>query len=125
MNSKELIMQYFEALKGGKTRDIIDRFISDEDEELKNHIEVFEAAFPGYQLLQEDMIAEGNKVAYRFTFVGLHKGKFMDFDPTGKEIRVPGMIVYQVHNDKIINHWMVVNMAEMMQQLQVESAAAV
>lgn len=126
MNSKEFILQYVDALKNGpKTRDKIDKYISDEDQELKNHIEVFEMSFPGYQLVPEDIISEGEKVAVRFTFVGLHKGKFMDFDPTGKEVRVSGMIVYQVRDDKIVNHWMVVNMAELIQQLQVESAATV
>ena len=126
MNSKEFILQYIEEIKNGpKTRDKIDKYISDEDQELKSHIEVFEMSFPGYRLVPEDIIAEGEKVAVRFTFIGLHKGKFMDFEPTGKEIRVSGMIVYQVRDDKIVNHWMVVNMAEMMQQLQVESAATV
>jgi predicted ester cyclase len=124
MNSKQLVIQYFEALKGPKSSEVIDKYVSDEDQELKNHIEVFEAAFPGYELLPEDIVAEGDRVAVRFNFVGVHKGQFMDFAPTHKEVSLQGMIFYQIQNDKIINHWMVVNMAEMIDQLQEETAAA-
>jgi len=121
--NKQLVKEYAEALRTqGKTREVIDQYISDQDLELKKHIEVFEAAFPQYELLPQDLIAEGDKVVLRFRFAGTHKGEFMGVPPTGNDVETDGIIIYQLQNNKIINHWMQVDTVGLMQQLQNEKA---
>jgi predicted ester cyclase len=42
------------------------------------------------------MIAEGDKVAARFTMRGTHQGTFLGVPPIGKNISVPAMNCYRL-----------------------------
>ena len=92
--NKRIIQQYFNDLRGKpKTRALMDKYISDRDEELKQHIEVFEAAFPGYDLEAKEIVAEDDKVFISFNFKGTHQGAFNGIPPTRKTVHIPGSIV--------------------------------
>jgi predicted ester cyclase len=80
---------------------------------------VFEAAFPGYELSADDLIAEGDKVVLRATFHGTHRGDLMGVAPTGKSVTLPLIIVYRIADGKIADHWLAVDRMELMQQLGV------
>src|SRR5437764_8382799 len=62
-------------------------------------------AFPDLQLTIEDQVAEGNKVATRFTLRGTHTGRFLDIAPTGKQVTVTGMNIARVVDGKIVESW--------------------
>ena len=47
--------------------------------------------FPDIQWTLEETIAEGDKVAARFTMRGTHNGTFYGVPPTGKKIGVKAM----------------------------------
>jgi predicted ester cyclase len=87
------------------------------DDHLKEHIAFFESVFPGYQLSAKKMIAEGDNVVVDATFTGTHKGELMGIPPTGKEVEVPFIIIYQVSGGKIVDHKMVADQSGMMQQI--------
>ena len=90
--NKAFVRRYLDAVNGkDKTPALCNQFITDSDDELKQHIAGAEAGFPRYSLDPEDLIAEGDKVILRFTLRGTHKGDFMGLSPTGKEIAVPGI----------------------------------
>ncbi len=120
--NKEFVQRYLDAINGKtKPAAVANQYIADSDELLKQHIAGFEAAFPLYALLAEDMIAEDDKVVVRFTFHGTQKGEFMGIAATGKEVNVPGIIIYRLANGKIAEHWMRVDSMTLMQQLGVQS----
>ena len=75
------------------------------------------AAFEGLNVMIEDMVAEGNKVAARFTARGIHKGVFMGLPPTGKPITMTGIEIFRIENDKIAELWGEANLIGLMQQL--------
>jgi len=117
-NNKTLIRRYFEALSGkDKATAVVNRYVI--DEELKHHIAFYEAAFPNYELIAEDLIAEGDKVVVRSTFRGTHKGDLMGIAPTGKQVAMPLILIYRIADDKIVEHWMQADALGMMQQLGV------
>jgi predicted ester cyclase len=51
-------------------------------------IGMMRGGFPDIQWTLEEMIAEGDKVAARFTMRGTHQGVFFGVPPTGKKIAV-------------------------------------
>jgi predicted ester cyclase len=117
-DNKALIRQYLAALSGkDKHQSIVNIYVS--DEKLKQHIKLFESAFPRYKLTIDDMIAEGDKVAVRVTFQGIHRGEFMSIKPTSKEVTVSGMLIYRIANGKIVEHWMNFDNLGLMEQLGV------
>ena len=93
-DNKALIHRYFDAISGkDKPPEVVNSYAT--DEELKHHIALYEASFPHYQLIAEDMIAEGDKVVVRATFSGTHKGDLMGITPTGKQVTIPIMLISQ------------------------------
>lgn len=120
--TRTFIQQYLDALSGKpKTPTLVNQYVADADEALKQHIADVEAAFPSYELIAEDLITEGNKAVVRFNLHATHQGDFMGIPATGKEINVPGIIMYRVADGQIIEHWLHFDGATMMQQLGVQA----
>jgi steroid delta-isomerase-like uncharacterized protein len=60
--------------------------------------------FSDVQWHAEEMIAQDNKVAVRWTLTGTHDGEFMGVKPTGKKVKVTLMNFYYFNDEgKVIN----------------------
>lgn len=117
--NKEFITRYFNALSGGvtKTKELLGKYIT--DEALIGHINFFEPIFPGYEIIADEMTAEDNKVVVKARFTGTHEGEFNGISPTHRTIEVPFAISYEIENEKIVHHWMIIDRMAMMEQLGV------
>ncbi len=117
--NKAFITRYFNALAGGapKTRELLEQYIT--DEELLGHINFFEPVFPGYEVIADEMTAEDNRVVVKARFKGTHEGDLNGIAPTHRTIEVPFAISYEIENEKIIHHWMIIDRMTMMEQLGV------
>ena len=62
-------------------------------------------AFPDLTFTIEDIIAEGDKVAFRITLKGTHLGEFIDHASTGKKIEYTNSNWFKVANGKLIEYW--------------------
>ncbi len=126
-DSKAFIQQYLDALSGkAKPPVLVNQYVADADEALQQHIADAEAAFPHYELIADDLIAEGDKAVVRFSLRATHQGEFMGIPATGRSINVPGIIIYRVATNennevKIVEHWMQIDAMAMMQQLTGQS----
>jgi predicted ester cyclase len=115
---KNIIAEYINAISGKpKSEEVLEKYIT--DPELKDHIRFFENAFPEYELIADELLQDGNKVVIRGTVRGVHNGELMGIPATGKEVSVSLMLIYEMENDKIKNHWMVADNFALMQQLGV------
>ena len=116
VDSKQLIQEYFNALSGQpKTAELVDRYVSDGG--LKEHIRVAEAAFPEYELVAHQIVAEGDLVAARCTFRGVQKGPFAEVPATGGKVWQDFMIFYRIRDGRIAEHWMQMDIRELVDQL--------
>jgi predicted ester cyclase len=50
-------------------------------------------AFPDWQWIDEEQVAEGEKLVTRSTFYGTHQGTFMGIPPTGRRVAVRGVVI--------------------------------
>ena len=118
-NNKQFISRYLKSVSGKpKTADMLPVFISEGDMELFNHIIATERSFPSYEMIPQDMIAENDKVTVRFLFRGKgNQNSYFNMNVKNKVVSMNGIIIYQVKNEKIINHWVVCDNLGMMQQL--------
>jgi predicted ester cyclase len=116
LDSRQFIEDYFEAMTSQpKSEELLNRYISDAG--LKEHIRQSEAAFPSYQVIRRQVVAEGDVVAVRATFQGIHKGEFAGIAPTGKQVSGDFMIFYRVHDGRIVEHWMQWDLKGLLDQL--------
>lgn len=117
--NKTLITDYLRSLSGfAKPPGAVAKYVA--DPELAKHIADVEAAFPKYELLIEDLIGEGDLVAVRGEFRGVQTGSFFGIEPTGKPVSAGLIIIYQVQNQRIVNHWMQFDKLAVLQQLRGE-----
>ena len=86
-------------------------------ERFKQFLSIFRAAFPDLRMSAEDVIAEGDRAAVRYTMTGTHRGEFMGMAPTGKQITVAGIEIIRVAGGKAVEHWGVTDQMAMLQQL--------
>ena len=77
----------------------------------------FFAGFPDLRLEIEDLLAEGDRVAVRWTFRGTHRGEFLGIAPTGKPVSMSAVEVNRVAEGKVAEHWVVLDQLGLMQQL--------
>lgn len=86
-------------------------------EGVKGGIQMFLGAFPDLHLTDMDIIAEGDKVAARWTISGTHRGEFMGVAATGRKIAVNGMEIVRVEDGKFVERWEAMDTLGVMQQL--------
>jgi predicted ester cyclase len=83
----------------------------------------FRAGFPDLRARLEDVVAEGDKVAGRFTVDGTHKGEFMGQPPTGKRISYEEIVILRFMDGRIVEHWAVADALALMQGIGALPAA--
>ncbi len=86
-------------------------------EGLKQFFTMMDAGFPDFRAVVEDVIAEGDEVAIRFTFHGTHQGEFMDIPPTGRRVTMSGIDIFRVVDGKVVELWGQEDVLGMMRQL--------
>ena len=76
------------------------------------------AAMSDYQVSIDDLIAEGDRVAARFTMMGTHTGAdFLGLPPSGRKINVSGISIFRIADGKIVEHWANEDALGLLQQL--------
>ncbi len=86
-------------------------------EGFRQYITTVRTAFPDYHFAIDDIVAEGDKVALRFTFTGTHKGNLPDIAPTGKQVTQIEALFYRFAGGKLLEAWQYSNLLALYQQL--------
>jgi steroid delta-isomerase-like uncharacterized protein len=91
-------------------------------EGVKQFFALLRAAFPDIRNTIEDMIAEGDKVAWRSTIRGTHTGTFRGIPPTGKLITITAINILRLANGQFVENWGEQDNLGLLQQLGVAPA---
>ena len=65
-------------------------------------IQMMRQGFPDIRWTLEEMVAEGEKVAARFTMRGTHSGTFFGVSPSGNKISVQALNMYRLSQEQIV-----------------------
>lgn len=77
-------------------------------------------AYPDFHMTIEDIFAEENRVAARFTIRGTNTGPYMGMSPTGKSMAVEEFAIFHFNDDgKIREIWFGLNEMDVGRQLGV------
>jgi predicted ester cyclase len=60
------------------------------------------AGFPDLNYTIEELVADDDSVAVRWTLRGTHTGKFRSFEPTGKKIANNGFAIFRIRDHKLV-----------------------
>lgn len=117
-DSKAIVRQLFEEPWKGNW-DVIDKYIAPgyiahdpaEPEPIRGaegaraNIQKYLDGFSNARITVDDQIAEGDKVATRWTGRGTHDGEIAGIAPTGKEVTVTGLTISLLENGLVVEEW--------------------
>ncbi len=129
-SNKSLVRRFLEEVPGKGNLSAVDELASPDlvlhvplpeatpgAEGMKSIAFVCRSAFPDLRLTIEDMIAEGDEVACRFTAKGTHTGPFSGLPPTGKAVSMTGIEIFRISDGRIAEIWGEANLLGLMMQL--------
>jgi predicted ester cyclase len=136
--NKAVVRRYYEGDRDGRDNVLVWDQICDPDialfasilpqpmrglEPLKQFTTAAHSAFSNFGIMVEDLIAEGDTVAARWTMRGTHIAPFPlpggNLPPTGKQIAVSGMSICRLAAGKLVEERVEADWLGMMQQLGV------
>ena len=82
----------------------------------KDNIATYQKAFPDVQCTIDDLVAEGDKVAFRWTAPGTHQGEFQGLPATNKVLTLTGTTIFRIAGGKIAESWESYDALGMLQQ---------
>ncbi len=85
--------------------------------------QILQAAFPDLSLRVDDMVAEGDKVASRWTATGTQRGPFFGIPPTNLRVTWTGMTLDRIEGGKIVDTKTNWDSLEVLQKLTVAAKA--
>ena len=77
----------------------------------------FREAFPEIEVVVEDTVSEGDKVAARCTVRGRHRGDTLGFKATDSPVEFEGICIVRISDGKIAEAWNNFDFMSMFQQL--------
>jgi steroid delta-isomerase-like uncharacterized protein len=124
--NKRLIRRlYEECINPGSLR-LLDELISSDfvaspgekgAAEFADSIAAVRRGFPDVIFEINDLIAEGDRVAVRWTFHGTHRGTFASVPASEAKVTQTANVIYQVGRGKITRAWMQVDRLGLLQQI--------
>lgn len=88
-------------------------------ESYKGYVPVIRIGFPDFHVATDDLIAEGEKVAFRWTINATHQGELAGMPATGIQVVWTGITIAHFANGKIVEMWWAHDHLGLFQQLGV------
>jgi steroid delta-isomerase-like uncharacterized protein len=83
----------------------------------RRNIEELRSAFPDIQFKIEDLIAAGDRVAVRSSWLGTHKGIFRGIPASGKQVTDTGITIYRFEDGRLAQAWLQTDRLGVLQQI--------
>lgn len=87
-------------------------------------IPAYYTAFPDYNHVIEELVAEGDLVVARITYRGTHEGDFEGIPATGNSVTYTGMQLFRVVDGVIMESWLIEDNLSFMTQLGMQLTPA-
>jgi steroid delta-isomerase-like uncharacterized protein len=135
MNTKDLVSRFYGEVATDGNFAALDEIVSDDfvlhggprgDEAgtapVVANLRALHAAFEGLTFEVHDVLADGDRMAARWTLRGRHTGDFNGRPASGAAIEQRGTVFYRVADGRIAEQWVLVDVFGMISQI--EAAAA-
>jgi predicted ester cyclase len=129
--NKELVRRILAEVRDGWTQAAIDQFFAPDyrrhltptgphltREEQRERASRLRVAFPDADAALEDIVAEGDRVAYRLTIRGTHRGSFLGVAPTTRRVVVSLFAIVRIENGKLAEEWGGLDQVDLLRQLR-------
>jgi steroid delta-isomerase-like uncharacterized protein len=129
VDNKALVRRFWEGLVGTGDSTLADELLApgyivhyagnppmDRDGFLQ-FLGALRTAFPDVAVTVEDLLAEGDEVAVRWTWRGTQQGPFLGIPPTGEAVAGSGIGLFRIANGRIVEDFVQEDTFGLLQQL--------
>lgn len=74
-------------------------------DEYKNQMTAIRDAFTGFSVEVHEIVAQADAGASRWTVTGVFEGEFQGIDPDGEQKTNPGLSMFRIEDDRIVEIW--------------------
>jgi predicted ester cyclase len=115
--NKALVQSFVEEVFNKHDLSSIEKYLAGQGSEgFKQFLSEFFTAFPDIHANIEHVVAENDLVVVFLNFTGTHKGEYHERPPTNKQVTTRSADLYRIENEKIVEHWDVVDQLNLLQQ---------
>ena len=86
-------------------------------DEFVDYMRSIHAALANYTCIIDDLVATEDRAAARMTFKGIHRARFFEVEPTGREITWAGGAFFKTDGHQIVELWVLGDIDSVKQQL--------
>lgn len=84
---------------------------------VRRFYEAWWKAFPASQLILEDAVVAGDRMACRFQITGIHGGPFQGIPPSGRPISVSGFTILNFSDGRCVERWSLIDSLGLLTQI--------
>jgi predicted ester cyclase len=119
--NKALVKSYVEEVFNNHDISATEKYLAGQGNEKfkqfkESSLTPFFTAFPDVHADIEHIVAEDSLVVVFLNFTGTHTGVFQGRPPTNKTVNTRSADLYKIENEKIVEHWDVVDQLDLLQQ---------
>jgi steroid delta-isomerase-like uncharacterized protein len=115
-DNRRKLVEMWDVVDNGHHLDAVDGYISDDyvrhsaegdqtREQFKEMLGDLYRAFPDSRYTMDQIVAEEDRVAYRWVMTGTHQETYMGVPPTQKRIAASGITISRFEDGKIVEDW--------------------
>lgn len=83
----------------------------------KERLRKLQHALPDVRFSVDDLIAEGDRVVFRVTVTGTHRGEMFGVPATGRAVAYSAIDILRFEGDQVVEHWGFGDSAALLRQL--------
>lgn len=115
--NKALVKSFVEEVFNKHDLSSIEKYLTEQGSKgFKQFLSEFFTAFPDIHANIEHVVAENDLVVVFLNFTGTHKGEYQERPSTNKQVTTRSADLYRIENEKIVEHWDVVDQLNLLQQ---------
>ena len=115
--NKALVKSFVEEVFNKHDLSSIEKYLTEQGSEgFKQFLSEFFTGFPDIHANIEHVVAENDLVVVFLNFTGTHKGEYQERPSTNKQVTTRFADLYRIENEKIVEHWDVVDQLNLLQQ---------
>jgi steroid delta-isomerase-like uncharacterized protein len=127
--NKALVRAHYDAVTNGHDPDAIRAQVAEDffdhsagqrmsADEVIAHSRTLHGIFGEFGVTIDDIVSEGDLVAARVTWHGVHRGVWRGIAPTGRRFTFKGMTFWRIRGGRIAERWAEVDFASLETQLR-------
>jgi len=87
-------------------------------ESFKARSRAVSAALADRSVTVDNLVVDGDRIAWRWTLTGTHVGTFLDLAPAGKRVTLRGANFQRLQDGAVVEHWTLADLAGLGRQLR-------